>query len=152
MDHRKEQRVCSSASKQFLAKHQMALIPHPADLAPCDFFLFPKMKLKLKARRFDAIEEIQAESQTVLDRLTIKDFQEAFQNGEYGGTDVYKREGTTSRLMAADRPYGEFYDLYSASPEYFGQHHVRSLLKATRRFILFVMTSRAGVLIMFVSK
>jgi hypothetical protein len=34
------------------------------DLAPCDFFLFPKMKLKLKGRRFDTIEEIQAESQS----------------------------------------------------------------------------------------
>jgi hypothetical protein len=30
------------------------------------------------------------------------------------------REGTTSRVMAADRPYGEFYDFYSVSPEYFG--------------------------------
>jgi hypothetical protein len=26
--------------------------------------------------------------------------------------------------MAADRPYGEFYDLYSVSPEYFGYHIV----------------------------
>jgi hypothetical protein len=30
------------------------------------------------------------------------------------------REGTTSRVMAADMPYGEFYDFYSFSPEYFG--------------------------------
>jgi hypothetical protein len=29
-------------------------------------------------------------------------------------------EGTTSRVMAADKPYGEFYDLYSVGPEYFG--------------------------------
>jgi hypothetical protein len=29
-------------------------------------------------------------------------------------------EGTTSRVMAADRLYGEFYDFYSISPEYFG--------------------------------
>jgi hypothetical protein len=39
----------------------MAVDPHPPyspDLAPCDFFLFPKMKLKLKGRRFDTIEEI----------------------------------------------------------------------------------------------
>jgi hypothetical protein len=48
-------------------------------LAPCDFFLFPKLKLKLKGRRFDTIEEIQAESQRVLDTLTDKDFQDAFQ-------------------------------------------------------------------------
>jgi hypothetical protein len=35
------------------------------------------------------------------------------------------REGTTSRVMAADKPYGEFYDFYSVSPEYFGYHHVQ---------------------------
>jgi hypothetical protein len=48
----------------------MAVIPHPPynpDLAPCDFLLFPKMKLKLKGRRFNAIEEIQAENQRLLD-------------------------------------------------------------------------------------
>jgi hypothetical protein len=47
----------------------MVVIPHTQyshGLAPCDFFLFPKMKLKLKGRRFDTIEEIQAESQRVL--------------------------------------------------------------------------------------
>jgi len=62
---------------QFLAKNKMAVIPHPPyspDLSPCDFFLFPKMKLKLKGRRFDTIEEIQAESQKVLDTLIEKDF------------------------------------------------------------------------------
>jgi hypothetical protein len=30
------------------------------------------------------------------------------------------REGTTSRVTAAVRPYGEFYDFYSVSPENFG--------------------------------
>jgi hypothetical protein len=37
------------------------------------------MKLKLKGRRFDTIEEIQAETQKKLDTLTEKEFQEAFQ-------------------------------------------------------------------------
>jgi hypothetical protein len=36
------------------------------------------MKLKLKGRRFDTIEEIQGEWQRVLDSVTEKDFQEAF--------------------------------------------------------------------------
>jgi hypothetical protein len=72
------------------------------------------MKFQLKGRRFDTIEEIQAESQGVLDTLAEKD----------GGTGVYMREGTTSQVMAADRPYGEFWDFYSVSPEYFGYHHV----------------------------
>jgi hypothetical protein len=30
------------------------------------------------------------------------------------------REGTTSRVMATDRPYGGFHYFYSVSPEYFG--------------------------------
>ena len=37
------------------------------------------MKLKLKGRRFDTITEIQAETQKVLNTLTEKDIQEAFQ-------------------------------------------------------------------------
>jgi hypothetical protein len=37
------------------------------------------MKLKLKGSRFDTTEEIQVESQTVLDTVTVKDFQETFQ-------------------------------------------------------------------------
>jgi hypothetical protein len=36
-------------------------------------------------------------------------------NGGEGGTGDYMREET-----ATDRPYGEFYDFYSFSPEYFG--------------------------------
>jgi hypothetical protein len=50
----------------------MAAIPHPPyspDLAPCDFFLFPKMKLKLKGNRFDTTEKIQAELQRVFNTL-----------------------------------------------------------------------------------
>jgi hypothetical protein len=54
-------------------------LPHFPDLAPCDFSLYPKMKLKLKERRFDSIEEIQPESQRVLDTLTKKGSQEEFQ-------------------------------------------------------------------------
>jgi hypothetical protein len=59
----------SVLTQQFLAKYKMAVIPHPTyppDLASCDFFLFQKMNLKLKGRRFDTIEQIQAASQRVL--------------------------------------------------------------------------------------
>jgi hypothetical protein len=66
------------------------------------------MKLELKGSRFDTTEEIQAESKRVLDTLTENDFQKRSKNGGDGGTGVYMREGTISRLMAADRLYGEF--------------------------------------------
>jgi histone-lysine N-methyltransferase SETMAR len=72
----------SVLTQHYLAKYKMAVIPHPPyspDLALSDFFLFPKMKLKQKGRRFDTIEEIQAELQSVLNTLTEKDFQEEFQ-------------------------------------------------------------------------
>jgi hypothetical protein len=37
------------------------------------------MKIKLKGRRFDTVEEIQAEMQMVLYTLTKKHFQDTFQ-------------------------------------------------------------------------
>jgi hypothetical protein len=86
-------------------------------LAPCDLFLFPKIKLKLKGRRFDTTEEIQAESQRALDALTDRTSRKRSKNGGDGRIGVYMREGTISKVMAADRPYGEFHDFYSVSPE-----------------------------------
>jgi hypothetical protein len=77
------------------------------------------MKLKLKGRRFNTTEDIQAESQRVLDTLTERNYSKRTKNGGEGGTGVYMLEGSTSRVMAADKPYGEFYDFYSVSPEYF---------------------------------
>jgi hypothetical protein len=50
-----------------------AIIPHTPyslDLAPCEVFLFLKMKLKLKGRHFNSIEEIHTKSKT----LTQNDF------------------------------------------------------------------------------
>jgi len=63
---------------QFLAKNSMTVVPHPPyspDLAPCDFSLFPKLKLRMKGQRFDTNEEIQEESQWVLDTIPKRDFQ-----------------------------------------------------------------------------
>ena len=62
----------------------MTLVPHPPyspDLASSDLFLFPKLKMKLKGQRFQT-EEIQAESQAVLNTLRENDFQECFKNWE----------------------------------------------------------------------
>jgi transposase len=66
-------RISSLARKQrallvreFLANHNMLSLPCPPyspDLAPADFFLFPKMKMQLKGRRFHIAAEIQRESQ-----------------------------------------------------------------------------------------
>jgi hypothetical protein len=68
-------------TREFLTKNNTTVIPHPPyspDLAPCDFSLFPRLKIKLKGRRFDTIEVNEAESQAVLNTLTEYDNQDAF--------------------------------------------------------------------------
>jgi len=106
----------------------MAVIPHPPyspDLAPCDFFLFPKMKFKLKGHWFDTIEEIQAKSQRMLGSLIVKDFQEAFQKWRRQWDQCLHAGGNYfSRVTVANRPYGEFYDSDSVILENFGYHLV----------------------------
>jgi predicted acetyltransferase len=52
-------------------------LPYSPDLAPADFFLFPKMQLK--GRRSHSVADIQRESQKVMDSLTQNDFKAAFQ-------------------------------------------------------------------------
>jgi hypothetical protein len=66
----------------FLATNNMAVVLHPPyspDLAPCDFFLLPKIKMTLKGRRFNDVEEIKAESQAALDAVQKEKFQKCFQ-------------------------------------------------------------------------
>ena len=51
--------------QQFLAKHGTAQLqqpPYSPDLAPCDFFLFPRLKKVLKGKRFEATEGIKRNS------------------------------------------------------------------------------------------
>ena len=48
--------------REFLAKKNISVLPHPPyspDLAPCDFYLFPKLKSKLKGHHFGTMENIQ---------------------------------------------------------------------------------------------
>jgi len=47
-----------------LAKHHTSVVRHPPytpDLAPADFFLFPKLRTTLKGRRFQTIEEVKCD-------------------------------------------------------------------------------------------
>ena len=72
----------TSLVREFLTKKNMTTVPHPAyspDLAPCDFYVFPKMKLWFNGRHFVSIEEVQAELQQVLNTLMPADFSECFQ-------------------------------------------------------------------------
>jgi transposase len=66
----------------YLAKHETSVVPHPPyspDLAPAEFFLFPKLKTTLKGHRFLTVEEIKENTIRELCAITETVFQEAFQ-------------------------------------------------------------------------
>ena len=53
--------------------------PYSPDLALCDFWLFPKLKEKLRSCRYETIEDIKEAVKKVIDTLTQEDFHGAFQ-------------------------------------------------------------------------
>ena len=53
--------------------------PYSPDVAPCDFWLFPKLKEKLRGCRYETIEEMKEAVTKVIDTLTQEDFHGTFQ-------------------------------------------------------------------------
>ena len=49
--------------------------PYSPDLAPCDFWLFPK----LRVCRYETTEEMKEAVMKVIDTFTLEDFHEVFQ-------------------------------------------------------------------------
>ena len=86
--------------KTFLTKHKLTVLEHPLyspDLAPCDFFLFSKIKSALKGTRFESIDAVKAKATELINKLSEDDPQHCFQQwkirmeqcrdlgGEYNG-------------------------------------------------------------------
>ena len=73
--------------RQFLAERNVTVLDHPPyspDLAPCDFFLFPKLKEVIKGACFPDMEAIKKAVTTELKCIPEESFQEcmeAWQNG-----------------------------------------------------------------------
>ena len=98
--HDNTQAHASLLLRSYLAKHQTSVVPHPPyspDLAPADFFLFPKHKTTWKGCRFQTIEEIQENEIRKLRVITESSFQEAFQQRKKVGNGASPVEGTTLR-------------------------------------------------------
>jgi len=74
----------------YLTKHQVNTIeqaPYSPDMAPCDFFLFPKLKLPLRGKRFQSIEEIKENATRELKAIPSSAYQ-AWRTGSSVGTCV----------------------------------------------------------------
>jgi hypothetical protein len=75
--------------------------PYSPDLAPCDFFLFPKINSALKGTRFKSIEAVKAKGMELMNKLSETNLQHCFQQwkirmeryrdrgGEYIEGDIY---------------------------------------------------------------
>jgi hypothetical protein len=71
--------------KTLLGKHKIPVLEHPPyspDLAPCHFFLFPKIKSALIGTRFESIDAVKAKATEVMKKLSEMDLQHCFQQGE----------------------------------------------------------------------
>ncbi|UYV60871.1 hypothetical protein LAZ67_1002648 [Cordylochernes scorpioides] len=69
--------------RDFLAKNNTLMIPQPPyspDLAPCEFFLFPKLKRPMKGRRYATLDEIKRASKEELKKIFFYDFLKCFED------------------------------------------------------------------------
>jgi hypothetical protein len=65
--------------KKFLVNRNVAVLHHPPylpELAPADYFLFPKFKFPLKVRHFQTVEEIQCAVTRELNNISKTPFLE----------------------------------------------------------------------------
>ena len=86
--------------REFLATKQITMLEHPAyspDLAPSDFFLFPKIKEILKGRHFDDIDDIRINKMAALKAIPQNQFQNCF-------------EGWTRRWHQCIASQGEYFE------------------------------------------
>lgn len=69
--------------QEFLAKKGVVVLDHPPyspDLAPADFWLFPKLKLAMKGHRYSSIRDIQTSVTEVLEGIPKNTFPGCFES------------------------------------------------------------------------
>ncbi|UYV61131.1 hypothetical protein LAZ67_1003537 [Cordylochernes scorpioides] len=72
-------RICERTKIGFCTTITPLLTHH---LAPCDFFLFPKLKRPLKGRRYATLDEIKTASKEELKKILKNDFLKCFEDWE----------------------------------------------------------------------
>ena len=71
------------SKKQFLVSKEITMLHHPSylpDLAPCNFFLFPKLKGILKGTCFQGVEDIKTSVVRHLKAITKVEFTQCFKS------------------------------------------------------------------------
>ena len=84
------------AVQEYLARKQVCMLHHPPyspDLSPCDYFLFPKVKIPLKGRLFEDVQDIQTAVTSGIRAITQEDVQRSFQSSLDRATRCIEAEG-----------------------------------------------------------
>ncbi|KAG5315511.1 MOS1T transposase, partial [Acromyrmex insinuator] len=72
----------STLVTDFLTKNHILTInhsPYSPDMAPCDFYLFGKMHLSMKGKRYVDVEDIQRACTTILKDMPLNDIKHSFE-------------------------------------------------------------------------
>jgi transposase len=72
--------------KQFLANKKITVLEHPPyspDLAPRDFYLFPKIMSVLKGIHLVLVENVKAKTAEILNSLTEHDLRNCFEQWQH---------------------------------------------------------------------
>jgi [histone H3]-lysine36 N-dimethyltransferase SETMAR len=67
----------------YLQQERVKLLPHlpyRPDLAPCDFFLFPKLKKALGGKRYERVECLARAVQAVVDGIPKEEYYTCFED------------------------------------------------------------------------
>ena len=79
--------------REFLAKNNIAVLeqpPYSLDLAPCDFFLFPKLKQVIKGTRFQDLEAIKQPRRESFERFRRNPSRSAWKPGRGDWKSAFK--------------------------------------------------------------
>ena len=82
--------------REFLAKNSITKMDHPPyspDLAPCDFWLYPKLKNAPKGQRFADLSDIQRNVKKLLRAILENDFQDCFRQWHHRLTKCIASQG-----------------------------------------------------------
>jgi hypothetical protein len=71
---------CNRTNKNFTVPEHPLYSP---DLAPCDFYFFPKIKSVLKGTHFVSVQNVKAKTVEILNKLTEHDLQNCFEHWQH---------------------------------------------------------------------
>ena len=100
----------SNLVQQFLVKHKITQLRQPRyspDIAPYDFWMFPKLKIALEGKRFNNIETIQSNATRELKAILKSAFGDCYNISKHRSEDVVQSNGDSTVRMTKNSTNAE---------------------------------------------